>query len=74
MTILNDALHAYLTPLLQKHAAGQAVIYDDLIHAWQATEGILKTDFDPTVSVRTLLSLFEFYECFAQSCILHRNK
>lgn len=51
MTLLNDALHAYLTPLLQKYTAGQAIIYDDLIHAWQASQSILKEDFDPTVSV-----------------------
>jgi hypothetical protein len=58
MTLLNDSLSAYLTPLLEKHTAGQAIIYDDLIHSWQAAQAILKADFDPAVSVSVRL-LFE---------------
>ena len=53
MTLLNDSLSAYLTPLLEKHTAGKAIIYDDLIHSWQAAEQVMKSDFDPAVSVRT---------------------
>lgn len=55
MTLLNDSLSAYLTPLLQKHTAGKAIIYDDLIQSWKAAEQVMKADFDPAVSVRTMI-------------------
>jgi len=51
MTLLNDALSAYLTPLLEKHSAGKVLIYDDLIHSWQAAQAVMETNFDPQVSV-----------------------
>jgi len=62
MTLLNDSLSAYLTPLLKKHTAGQAIIYDDLIHSWQASQSVLRADFEPSVSVR----VYEIvcYACF----------
>lgn len=58
MTLLNDSLSAYLTPLLEKHTAGKAIIYDDLIHSFQAAQAVMKADFDPAVSVRSYSCIF----------------
>lgn len=42
MTLLYDALHAYLTPLLTKHASKKALVYDDLISSWDSAQQVLK--------------------------------
>ena len=65
MPLLNDSLKAYLSPLLEKHTAGQAIIYDDLIRSWQAAQAVLKkSDFDPAVSVRVLHKLYVSFWIF----------
>jgi hypothetical protein len=72
MTLLNDSLSAYLTPLLEKHTAGKAIIYDDLIQSWKAAEQVMKADFDPAVSVRTMI-VFCVFNITPHVYLSHRN-
>ena len=57
MTLLNDAITAYLAPLLKKHAAGQLVTWEDLVASEQAAKTILENAHpqNPFVAVRRRL-------------------
>ena len=52
MTLLADALVAYLGPLLTKHTAGEPIWYEDLEASRAAAAEVLKTNENAFVSVR----------------------
>jgi len=52
MTVLAQALKAYLDPLLKKHNAGKHVTHEDLLSSWEAADVILQGANDDEV-VRT---------------------
>jgi hypothetical protein len=43
-TTMEKALHAYLDPLLNKHANGQLIVYNDLMSSWDSCQAILQQD------------------------------
>jgi hypothetical protein len=52
MTLLDDATTAYLSPLLQKHAAGKLITWEDLQSSHEAAVAVLsKQPSNPFVSV-----------------------
>lgn len=52
MTLLTDAITAYLGPLLKKHAAGEALVFEDLEASHAASVDVLKGKDNAFVSVR----------------------
>lgn len=58
MTLLTDALTAYLTPLLKKHAAGEPLIWEDLEASLAASNDVMKNSSNTFVSVRDPWTLF----------------
>lgn len=53
--IMEQALHAYLDPLLQKHAAGQLVVYEDLLSSWDSSQATFQRgDVDTAVRLACL--------------------
>lgn len=52
MTLLSDAFTAYLGPLLKKHAAGEALVWEDLEASRAASMGVLQNSDNTFVSVR----------------------
>jgi hypothetical protein len=52
MTLLDDALAAYLSPLLKKHTAGQLVTWEDLESSHAAAKQAAMKMPNPFVSVR----------------------
>lgn len=52
MTLLTDALTAYLAPLLKKHGQGEALVWEDLEASRSASLEVLKKNGNAFVSVR----------------------
>lgn len=52
MTLLTDAFTAYLGPLLKKHAAGEALVWEDLEASRAASMEVMKSSDNAFVSVR----------------------
>lgn len=49
---MEQALHAYLDPLLQKHTAGQLIVYEDLLSSWNSCQAVLQQQGgDDTIAV-----------------------
>ncbi len=44
MTLLSNAVTAYLGPLLEKHAQGQLLLYQDLMQSFQAAQDLLQAN------------------------------
>ena len=51
MTLIFEATNAYLGPLLKKHEAGEALVWEDLVAAEAACSNILRQHKNPFVSV-----------------------
>mmetsp|Transcript_6928 Transcript_6928/g.9780 ORF Transcript_6928/g.9780 Transcript_6928/m.9780 type:complete len:244 (-) Transcript_6928:946-1677(-) len=51
---LYNTIHAYLGPLLEKHSSGKALVYDDLVTAFQAAQKELQREPSVYVSKRLL--------------------
>lgn len=51
MTLLHDATHAYLGPLLEKHSAGQPLVWEDLVASQVACHAVLRQSNNTFVSV-----------------------
>lgn len=51
MTLLFDAMTAYLGPLLKKHEAGQPLVWEDLMTSQTASSAVLRQSNNEFVSV-----------------------
>jgi len=52
MTLLADVFTAYLGPLLKKHAADEALVWEDLEASRAASMAVMKNSDNAFVSVR----------------------
>ena len=51
MTLIFEATTAYLGPLLKKHAAGEALVWEDLVASQVACSAVLRQSNNTFVSV-----------------------